>query len=260
MADPNLPLTDKSKVVGHIYLIERVGDVPKYYVGQAVSHRKNHDKYRPFGYEGRFRDHISEALCNTKKKQCRYLNNAIRRYGKDAFKVSLIETCALTDMDTREEHFIKQYNSLYPNGYNLTTGGKVFKESDVPTSELQTNNVGKRGGCKERSTETRQKMSASLKDAFKSAEVRTAKMQHAQTQHYQKKLAKFQGAVIDANDLDQYIHIRSSAENGSYIRVKVADKSVNFVGKYETIETLCERAKQFLNEVCGNASKLTGNP
>ena len=120
-------ITDKSQVIGHIYLIERIGKKSKYYVGQSVSHRKNHGKYRPFGYEGRFRDHVSEALCNTKKKQCWYLNNAIRRYGKDAFNVSLLETCALTNMDEREQYYIQEYNSLYPNGYNLTTGGKYSK-------------------------------------------------------------------------------------------------------------------------------------
>ena len=40
----------------------------KIYVGQAVTHRLNKNKYRYFGYEGRFKDHISEAINNTKKK------------------------------------------------------------------------------------------------------------------------------------------------------------------------------------------------
>lgn len=253
-------LTDKSQVVGHIYLIERIGKKSKYYVGQAVSHRKNHGKYRLFGYEGRFRDHISEALCNTKKKQCWYLNNAIRRYGKDAFNVSLLETCALTDMDEREQYYIQEYNSLYPNGYNLTTGGKVFKTTDTPTMSTQLSTPKKRGGCTERSAETRQKMSTSLKAAFQSDETRTTRMLQTQQQHYEKKLQKFKGIDIDSTNLDQYICIRNSKEVGQYIRVKVGSSSVNFVGKYETIETLQERAINFLNQVCGNASKLTGNP
>ena len=65
-------LDDNSKVIGHIYLITCT-ETNKYYVGQTLSHRKNRNKYRPFGYQGRFKDHISEALCNTKKKQCTYL-------------------------------------------------------------------------------------------------------------------------------------------------------------------------------------------
>ena len=70
-------LNDSSNVLGHIYVITNL-ITKKQYVGQTVSHRKNRNKYRPFGFEGRFKDHISEALCNTKKKQCNYLNNSIR--------------------------------------------------------------------------------------------------------------------------------------------------------------------------------------
>ena len=51
----------------------------KIYVGQAVSHILNHKRYRPYGHEGRFRCHISEAF-STKKNQSHYLNNAIRKY------------------------------------------------------------------------------------------------------------------------------------------------------------------------------------
>ena len=59
-------LNDNSQVVGHIYLITNI-QTNKQYVGQTLSHRKNKTKYRPFGYQGRFKDHISEAVCNTKK-------------------------------------------------------------------------------------------------------------------------------------------------------------------------------------------------
>ena len=34
---------------------------------------------------GRFKDHISEAKCNTKKNQCWYLNNAIRHYNANSY-------------------------------------------------------------------------------------------------------------------------------------------------------------------------------
>ena len=78
-------LIDNTQVKGHIYVITNIS-TNKQYVGKTLSHRKNHNKYRPFGYIGRFKDHISEALCNTKKKQCNYLNNSIRQYGKDQFR------------------------------------------------------------------------------------------------------------------------------------------------------------------------------
>jgi len=52
------------------------------------------------------------------------LNSAIRKYGKDNFIVELIETCAINEIDEKEVTNIKKFNTLNPNGYNLTTGGR----------------------------------------------------------------------------------------------------------------------------------------
>lgn len=101
----------------------------KIYVGQTVSHILNHKRYRPYGYEARFRSHISEAF-SSKKNQSHFLNNAIRKYGVDDFVVELIECCEMDKSDEREIHYIKELNSLYPNGYNLKNGGNVFTHSD----------------------------------------------------------------------------------------------------------------------------------
>ena len=101
----------------------------KIYVGQAVSHILNHKRYRPYGHEGRFRCHISEAF-STKKNQSHYLNNAIRKYGVTNFVVELIECCEISNSDERETYYIKELNSLFPNGYNLKNGGSVFTHSD----------------------------------------------------------------------------------------------------------------------------------
>ena len=101
----------------------------KIYIGQSVSHILNHKRYRPYGRDGRFRCHISEAF-STKKNQSHYLNNAIRKYGVPDFEVELIECCETKDADERETHYIKDLNSLFPNGYNLKNGGNVFTHSD----------------------------------------------------------------------------------------------------------------------------------
>lgn len=101
----------------------------KMYVGQAVSHILNHKRYRPYGYEGRFRCHVSEAF-STKKNQSHYLNNSIRKYGVEDFEVELLEHCELPNADEREIYYIKSLNTLFPNGYNLKNGGNVFTHSD----------------------------------------------------------------------------------------------------------------------------------
>jgi group I intron endonuclease len=100
-----------------------------------VSHILNHKRYRPYGHEGRFRCHISEAF-STKKNQSHYLNNAIRKYGVADFVVELIEYCEIDKSDERESYYIKELNSLYPNGYNLKNGGNVFTHSDESKKRL----------------------------------------------------------------------------------------------------------------------------
>lgn len=125
-----LNLDEKNKVNCHIYIIKnKIND--KIYIGQAISHRLNKGKYRYFGYDGRFKDHISEAINNTKKNQCTYLNNAIRKYGKDNFIVELLEICEVQFSDNKEIYYIDKYNSIYPNGYNLTKGGKNFSNKNI---------------------------------------------------------------------------------------------------------------------------------
>jgi group I intron endonuclease len=121
-------LDDSTERYCEIYKITNLSN-GKIYVGQTVSHILNHKRYRPYGHEGRFRCHVSEAF-STKKNQSHYLNNAIRKYGVINFVVELIECCEINDSDEREIHYIKELNSLYPNGYNLKNGGSVFTHSD----------------------------------------------------------------------------------------------------------------------------------
>jgi group I intron endonuclease len=124
----NTILDEPTKRYCEIYKIVNLSN-GKIYVGQAVSHILNHKRYRPYGHEGRFRCHISEAF-STKKNQSHYLNNAIRKYGVADFEVELIECCEIANSDEREIHYIKELNSLFPNGYNLKNGGSVFTHSD----------------------------------------------------------------------------------------------------------------------------------
>jgi group I intron endonuclease len=129
-----LILDNPSERYCEIYKITNL-TTSKIYVGQAVSHILNHKRYRPYGHDGRFRCHVSEAF-STKKNQSHYLNNAIRKYGVEDFVVELIECCDLSKSDERELHYIKELNSLFPNGYNLKNGGSVFTHSEESKKRL----------------------------------------------------------------------------------------------------------------------------
>ncbi len=176
-------LEDPSGVRGVIYCVEHIA-TGKRYVGQTRTHRLNHGRYRPFGAEGRFRDHISCATRNTKADQCSALYNDIRLYGRDAFTWSQLELCDVASLDQREQHWIEEVGSAYPTGYNLTRGGRaggsIIAHVGVTTPR---NPVGKRGGCTHRSAETRAKMSSSTTAAFASADVRATRVALAAAQH-----------------------------------------------------------------------------
>jgi len=93
----------------------------KMYVGQAVSHILNNGKYRRYGMERRLNGHISEAY-STKKNQCHYLNNSIRKHGRDQFIVEFLELCPQNESDKIESFYITKLDTMFPNGYNLKLG------------------------------------------------------------------------------------------------------------------------------------------
>lgn len=54
----------------------------------------------------------------------KYFLNALKKYGKNNFKSEIIEySNNQEELNNKEQIFIKEYNSIYPNGYNLMTGG-----------------------------------------------------------------------------------------------------------------------------------------
>lgn len=248
-------LTSPENIKGLIYII-RNNKNTKCYVGQTLSHRMNRGKYRPFGIQGRFKDHLSEAICNTKKKQCWYLNNAIRSYGCPAFTVELLHTCPPTELDTWEQHYITEKNSMYPNGYNLTRGGKTFANAKCSEQPLNPP-AGTRGGCESRSEDTKKLISKRLQEHYADKDNAKNRMALTQQQHQAQKLERFKGSVIDQQNIEKYIFTQKNK-----VRVVIDGKRIEFVGKYQTNEELRQRAVLFLKEIATTAtpSNCSGNP
>jgi group I intron endonuclease len=246
-----LDINEKDKVVGEIYKITNL-ITGKCYVGQTRSHRLNKNKYRPFGYMGRLKDHINEANTN-KENQSRYLNASILKYGKDNFTCEKLLDCEINCLDDYEKQYITQYNTLYPNGYNLTRGGKGERSSSsinkIDFGDYSSiKSIQPRKGFK-RSDETKRLISTRIKDATSSIERRTKMMKTVQNQHLQNKFEKFRNIKLDFNNIDQYIHVINHNDS-QYIRFGINKKtSVRFVGKYQTIAELKERAMTFARDL-----------
>jgi len=258
---------DSEKVVGEIYKITNTVN-GKYYIGQTRSHRLNHNKYRPFGYIGRFNDHVNEANSN-KKNQSKYLNYALLKYGKDSFTCDLIVTCPVNELDAYEKKYISEYDSKYPNGYNLTNGGKCFadghgkyewklqKDIQIPTLSAKPN---------KKSDYTKQLISDRLKSCLDDNKHREKMMKLSQNQHLSKKYQIYKNVTVDETKIDDYIRvIRNNSTNSEYIQVTINKVQTTFVGKYESIESIKERARNFImnliqwqrDQIAGNSLELS---
>src|SRR5210317_2282249 len=94
----------------------------KVYVGQTIK---------------KFNDRISQH--KSKYSNCTLVKRAIDKY-KDQMKYEIIEeNILLEQLDEREIYWIKELNSLAPNGYNCNSGGNYKKE----ISDLVKDNISK---------------------------------------------------------------------------------------------------------------------
>lgn len=72
--------------------------------------------------EDRWKAHCNTAFCPSHGDYNFPFHRAIRKYGKENFKVEKVEQCNNAIINEREIYWIKYYDS-YNNGYNATLGG-----------------------------------------------------------------------------------------------------------------------------------------
>jgi group I intron endonuclease len=67
----------------------------------------------------------------SKNSNCLALKSAIQKYGIDNFSIEIVYTASsLEELNKKEIEFINKFNTLSPNGYNLTTGGLNYIRSE----------------------------------------------------------------------------------------------------------------------------------
>ncbi len=106
---------EESINTGIIYCIENT-ITNKKYVGQAKSYIIKKGKIVKHGLTGRYETHIKSALSGS--KNCPKLYHSIIKYGKDNFKIFLLEICKLDELNEKETYYIKKLNTV-DDGYNI---------------------------------------------------------------------------------------------------------------------------------------------
>ena len=98
--------------MGYIYKITNLQN-NKIYIGKTTT-----------CIQERFSKHIYEANTPNTKGYMFILHKAFRKYGINNFNIEQIEEIDNSLLNTREIYWINFYNSMMPNGYNMTFGGE----------------------------------------------------------------------------------------------------------------------------------------
>ncbi len=135
--------------MGYIYYFKNKLN-NKYYIGQTKRE-----------YKKRINEHIK--LSQSKNGQSA-IHAAISKYGIENFEYNFIEIVENKNLDEKEIYYINLYNSMFPTGYNLQTGGNLNKTmSDESRKKMSNNKIGEKNPNygKHRLDSTKQKISAS---------------------------------------------------------------------------------------------------
>lgn len=98
----------------------------KIYIGQTIN-----------SVDSRFKQHLYQA---TRENKGSAIYAAISKYGKDNFVVESLVSgdYSKVELNELEAFYIKKYESLYPKGYNLQTGGCSFLVAESLKKRIST--------------------------------------------------------------------------------------------------------------------------
>ena len=108
--------------MGIVYRIDGPTNIPaesKTYVGITTGKLTK----RWHQYKAEYKQHLYSG-------KGRQIHIAFEKYGFDNFKIIEIETCDDNILSEREIHWIKELNTLHPNGLNSHTGGVFHNHTD----------------------------------------------------------------------------------------------------------------------------------
>lgn len=154
--------------------------------------------------------------CHKNSDSCTYLHRAIKKYGAESFTVEQID-CAVNreELNLKEQHWIEHYNSIYPNGYNLQSGGKHFDVSDETRKRLSVALSGRK-----LSDETKRKIGIASKS-------RKPPMLGKRQSEHQKEKCRLSNpnrkSVVCVETGQVYLSISQAAKEGGTYRSHIAE-------------------------------------
>lgn len=91
----------------------------KVYIGQSIN------------IEKRWYEHKYKAECIEDRSYNSVLHNSMRKYGVEHFILEVLEECTIEELDTKEQFWIQQLNTISPYGYNILQGGQGSRKRTI---------------------------------------------------------------------------------------------------------------------------------
>ena len=191
----------------------------------------------------RLNQHVYESKSGQK---CAYLHSAIAKYGAEAFVISLLDVASdQQELNAKESYWIKELNTLAPNGYNLRAGDNRSAVSQSTKEKLSKALTGKIV-----SEETKAKLSALTIEQMKDP----AKREHLANLNRGKKMSSETKAKISAANSGKSL----SAEHKANLSIaktgkrhtEEAKNNMRLAHKKCGPRTLSEQGRKRISDAC----------
>ena len=89
-----------------------------------------------------------ESAWNSINRKTPYSNDILeedrKKYGIEKFETTILKECDDDELDKWERHYIEAFDTIYPKGYNLESGGVAnFKINDISRQKMSDAKKGK---------------------------------------------------------------------------------------------------------------------
>jgi group I intron endonuclease len=163
-----------------------------------------------------------------KNNNCLYLKRAFNKYGLKNFKMILICICFDEDLNIFEEEYIKKYNTISPNGYNLREGGNNSNHH----------------------IDTKNKISDTLKYKYKEGLIKIVKNNKKHTEETKTKISntlkgrkienKLYGNTLSESNIEKLRNKSKERERSKDTNKKISD-SLKKANKESKVKLTCKR-------------------
>jgi group I intron endonuclease len=94
------------------------------YIAKNIVNGKKYIGYTTKSLEERIKGHLHKSRNKNDKHYFYLFKIALRKYGIDSFEWDILSKCtSVEECCEKEKFYIKTFDTLTPNGYNLTEGG-----------------------------------------------------------------------------------------------------------------------------------------